>query len=878
MSDLRAGTALGHYVIVAPLGAGGMGTVYRARDTRLDRDVALKFLTAAGPGEAARLLAEAKAASALNHPGICTVHEVVDAANRAFIVMELIEGVSLEGLVRPGGLPAEAVTRHGVQIAEALAHAHARGLVHRDLKSANVIVTPEGRLKILDFGLAERLPPDDAQAATRTSRTLAGAGGVLAGTLHYMAPELLRAEPATPRSDVWALGVVLYELAAGRRPFDGPSAVDVTSSIVKDVPPPLPARVPGFVRTVIGRCLEKEPDRRYATAADVRAALEAGGTSDAGLSGGWFRAAAVRHRPAGVVSVIAVLAAAAASWWLRGDGAPRLPRLTNPVQITSALGLEDHAAWSPDGQFVLYSATDDADLYGGDWNLWVAPIDGGAPVNRTPDHAGDDRFPSPSPDGRSVAFWSDRDGGGLFVMSILGGAPVRVSDSVLPIVERHRTAWSPNGAELAFVDHASGAPLLAIVRWPGGDRRTLPMHGDTAGRFDLAWSPDGRFIAYADHVDPNSDVGRLWLLRLEDGASLPITAGATNDRSPTWRADSRGLYFASNRGGPMDVWHLAIATDGTPVAPPERLTTGLEVRSVAASPDGRRIAYSKGRRVANAWRVPIGPEAPTTWADAEQLTFDQAFIEVVEASRDGRQILFSSDRSGSIQLWGGRPGEAGFPRQVTFDAEPSWSPRFSPDGSRIAFYSLLDGHRAIFTMPGGGGARTPHTGGPHMDIDPSWAPDGRTLTFTSDRTGNFDVWTVDLANGRERQVTTHPALEWFPQWSPDGRHLVFRSDREGRSRLWLHDTSAPAGTPPERLTDGVASACAWAPDGRVVYYRGERDLWAVSLDDRTERPVTDFGTRRGNPGTRTLATDGRYLYFTWEEGLGDIWVMDVEWE
>jgi Tol biopolymer transport system component len=548
------------------------------------------------------------------------------------------------------------------------------------------------------------------------------------------------------------------------------------------------------------------------------------------------------------------------------------------VQVTSVIGVEDHPAWSADSRLVMYAATADADLYGGDWNIWVAPTDGGPPVNRTPDHTGDDRFPNPSPDGRSVAFWSDREGGGLFVMSALGGAAVRVADAVLPIVQRHRTAWSPDGSQLAFVDHASGSPVLAIVEWPGGNRRTLSMDGDTAGRFDLAWSPDGRFVVYADHVDPNSDLGRLWLLRLDDGVSVPVTDGASNDRSPTWRGDSLGIYFASNRGGPMDVWHLALAADGTALAPAVRLTTGLEVQSVSASPDGRRIAYSKGRRVSNAWRVPVGSGSRATWADAEQLTFDQAFIEFVETSRDGRQMLFSSDRSGGIQIWGGRPGEGGFPRQVTFSEEPSWSPRFSPDGSRIAFYALRDGHRAIFTMPAAGGPRTPHTGGAHMDVDPSWSPDARTLVFTSDRTGNFDVWTVDLETGLERPVTTHPALEWFPHWSPDGRRLVFRSDRGDESRLWLLEMPVAGEDAPQRLTTGVASASAWAPDGRTVYYRGERDFWAVSLDDRSERPVTDFGAKRGNPGSRSLATDGRDLYFTWEEGLGDIWVMDVESE
>lgn len=269
------GQTLGHYRIEAELGAGGMGVVYRARDTRLERSVALKFVGERGTAEAgARLVREARAASSLNHPHICHIYEVGEAEGRAYIAMELVEGRPLSALVPAEGLPVEGVLRYGAQVADALAHAHERGIVHRDLKSANVVITPEGRAKVLDFGLAGRLPDQELAEATR-SRAALTATHAVAGTLPYMAPEVLRGEPADARSDLWGLGVLLYEMAAGKLPFEGQTGFELSSAILREPPAPLPARVPAGLRAIIQRLLAKEPGQRYQRAGEVRAALEA---------------------------------------------------------------------------------------------------------------------------------------------------------------------------------------------------------------------------------------------------------------------------------------------------------------------------------------------------------------------------------------------------------------------------------------------------------------------------------------------------------------------------------------------------------------------------------------------------------------------------
>ena len=271
------GRTLGDYRILDKLGAGGMGEVYRAHDARLDRDVALKVLPTASfsdPAARARLLREARAAARLNHPNICTIHDVGEVEGHAYIAMELVEGEPLSVYLTRGPQPVEQTTRCALQLAEALAHAHDRGIVHRDLKSANVVMTPDGRPKVLDFGLAKQLRDGELDEATRSQSSLTGRGTVM-GTLAYMAPEQLRGEPADARSDIWALGVVMFEMASGTRPFQGNTGFQMSSAILNEAPGPLPRNVPLVLRTVIGRCLEKDPSRRYQHASEVRTALEA---------------------------------------------------------------------------------------------------------------------------------------------------------------------------------------------------------------------------------------------------------------------------------------------------------------------------------------------------------------------------------------------------------------------------------------------------------------------------------------------------------------------------------------------------------------------------------------------------------------------------
>ncbi|MGC2294125.1 MAG: serine/threonine-protein kinase, partial [Candidatus Acidiferrales bacterium] len=337
-----------HYRIVEKVGEGGMGVVYRAHDDRLNRDVALKFLPAElDKDENARLLLirEARTASALNHPNICTIYDVGEADGKSYIVMEFVNGRSLAEQIPEGGLPTETVIRYGEQIADAMAHAHEHGVIHRDLKTPNVIIMPGGRVKVLDFGLAKHMTPGEITLKTQSISTLTSEGAIV-GTMHYMAPELFRGEPADARSDIWALGVVLYEMANGKRPFRGRTSYELSSMILHDTAPALRENVPAGLRAVIEHCLAKEPAQRYQHASEVRAALEALRTNSAVIPASALHASAVlpavemRHRTLRSVilaslAAVALLVIAALVWklvevkwrWPRGVGAASIQSL-----------------------------------------------------------------------------------------------------------------------------------------------------------------------------------------------------------------------------------------------------------------------------------------------------------------------------------------------------------------------------------------------------------------------------------------------------------------------------------------------------------------------------------------------------------------------
>ncbi len=884
-SALVIGQTLAHYRIIKAIGAGGMGEIYLAEDSRLDRQVALKILPtelAVDASRRSRFAREAKALAALTHPSIVTVHSVEEADGLHFITMELVKGKTLAEILPRKGFSLKQFFNIAIPLADAIAAAHQQGITHRDLKPANIMVRDDGQLKVLDFGLAKSTgepsnPGGDAFTKSATQP------GQIAGTPAYMSPEQAEGKTIDTRSDIFSLGVVFYEMLTGQRPFAGETAAAVVSSILKDTPRPaseLQPAMPRELARLVHRCLAKNPLDRYQSVIDLRHALEETRQDvDAGISGSSNSPAqpSTRSLTTRLAIVAAALVAIAAGGWLiQGrDAADPLatPRLQNAVQVSTGLGAENYPTWSPDGGRLAYELDQAGYSFGGPSDIWVAQLGSGEPVNLTKDHAGNDRRPSWSPDGRDIAFLSDRDGGwGVHVVAAIGGN----ARKVLPLpgfapFGWSAPQWSGDGAKLLVtVNQKDEKAVIAVsVQSFETSRVTLPKH---EGEFmsDLSVTPDGRRFAYVVG-GAVSEVSRLWTITASGGDALPLTDGRTMVLSPTWSPDGRQVFYVSNQGGSMELWQQSVADDGTPTGQALAITHGLGIRSAAFSRDGSKLAYSRGAKVANVWRVPILSDRPATWTEAKQLTSDNAFIESLDASPDGSLLVLSSDRRGNPDLWL-MPIAGGEMTPLTTDPTPDWFPRWSPDGREIAFHAYRTGNRDIFVMPSRGGAARQLTSDPANDRIPSWSPDGQEVAFQSARLGpTRHTWIVPAKGGEAYQLT---AGENGAEWSPEGGWLLvprgdglYRVDRRG-------------GEPSRLLSTVRAPTSRFSSDGKSIYYsvvegpKENHDLWKLALDRGQVSRLTKLQGRRGSLAS-VFATDGRYLYFTWREDDGDIWVMDV---
>ena len=480
---LTVGSRIAHYDVTALIGEGGMGQVYQAHDTTLNRDVALKVLpadTAADPERLKRFQREAQAIAALNHPNVVTIYSVEQADATHFLTMELVEGKTLVELIPPGGLPLEDLLAVALPLTDAVSAAHERRIVHRDLKPANVMVGDDGRLKVLDFGLAKLRSELSAPSEAETASTLFTAPHRVLGTAAYMSPEQAEGKPADARSDIFSLGVVLFEMATGRRPFAGDSPAATISSILRDAPPPLKEirpDLPADVDRVVRRCLAKEPARRYHAASALRSELldlqeqvtrpesrPAPVTSAPSRSAG---------RRAAVVVGAGAVVLAGALWFVLGSRqtAPQLPANFN--QLTSNPGIEWFSSLAPDGQWIVFAG--DA---AGNRDIYLQSVTGQTPINLTADSVADEDHPSFSPDGERIAFRSERDGGGIFVMGRTGEAARRVTPAGF------NPAWSPDGTRIVYASIPQGLRPAntvrvqrAVARQRHGRRLDAPLRG-----------------------------------------------------------------------------------------------------------------------------------------------------------------------------------------------------------------------------------------------------------------------------------------------------------------------------------------------------------------------------------------------------------------
>lgn len=786
------GQSLLHYTVVERIGEGGMGVVYKARDTHLDRFVALKVLPhdrVASDDARRRFIQEAKSASALNHPNIVTVHDIAVQDGLTFIAMELVAGKTLAEMIPRQGLPIGRALAIAVQIADGLATAQRVGIVHRDLKPGNVMVGEDGRVKILDFGLA-KLVERTAQQPDGATRSLSDVTdrGLILGTVGYMSPEQAEGRALDHRSDIFSFGVVLYEMVTGRKPFTGETPLQTLSSILRDAPKPVSDTAPGVppeLERVIDRCLRKDPERRWQHIVDVRIALlDLKEESDSGKLVAPVQTIITRRRSRWPIAAgVAGLALAGAVGWLK-TRAPAVPAAIDlvPVPLTTYPGDERDPAFSPDGSQVAFSWGSE----GGVTNTYVKLIGPGEPIRLTNSpHA--ERMAQWSPDGRWIAFgrrmtnpYSD-----FVVIPALGG-PERVVVHAASVY----CFWTPDSQSLLIAD---GSPAT-LYKFPihGGDRVVVvePLQGKY-GVIGGVVAPDAKTMAVSYAVRGRRP---LYVVALDAGyaaAGQPraLTPDDWDVSSWAWTPDSRELIFirtitGNNLGGITAMYRVSV--DG---GTPRRLDfAGDNPWFLDVARRGNRLAYTRLQRDVNVYAAELAPDGTVKSPGSAVASSSRRDIDAMY-SPDGSRLVMSSDRDGSSEVWAvGADGRS--PRQVTnmgrtgvFDAA-DW-PQWSPDGTQIAFASRAPdgGGLDVFTVNAAGGAVRRLTDDPAADTAPSWSQDGKTIYFAASRGGARRVWSMPPSRGAARQLSSKPVvLPGGPLESPDGQWVYFRTT-EGIARV-----------------------------------------------------------------------------------------------
>ena len=820
---LSPGTRLGPYEIVELIGAGGMGEVWKARDTRLDRFVALKVLPAEKAADRERIrrfVREAKAASVLNHPNIVTIHGIDEADGFQFISMELVAGKTLHELIPSRGMRVGDTVKYAVQIADALAKAHAAGIIHRDLKPSNVMVTSDGHVKVLDFGIAKLTERAVGMLSetTRTHETPGTAAGVIVGTAPYMSPEQAEGKAIDSRSDIFSFGSLLYEMITGHRAFNGDSEVSILSAIVKDDTKPVSSITPGVPRDlekVITRCLRKDPARRFQHMDDLKVALldlkeewESGEPSEI------VGAKPKIGRKLQVAGLIAVILIAAAGAWLRFFRST----VTNPglspktVPLTSYVGDECCASFSPDGSEVAFVWTGPKR---DSQHIYVKLVDMENAVRLT-NNPNPDGSPAWSPDGRYIAFLRNLgDKMGVFLVPAIGGPErkLREIDSVLEVAREGRpvhgfatVTWYPDGKWLAFQDQDS----IWMFSVDTGERRklTFPPEGDSD--FNPAFSPDGKSLAFSRVLAPY--VSEIYLLALSDDRTpkaepKQLTFGRRFSRWPVWNANGSEIIFSFwiwPWPDESELLRLPVSEGGPP-----RPLLGAPVQGLhpVISRRGDRLAYTRFVSDSNIWRIEV--PGPNTKA-LEPVNFISSTYPDSSPvySPDGKKIVFTSARSGHDEMW---ICDSDGSNVVELTSTVAGSPHWSLDGQRIVFDSNVGGKFKVYTIDAAGGSPRSLTNGAADDAVASYSSDGHWIYFVSNRTGEWQVWKMPADGGQAIQVTKHGGRIGFE--SLDGTFVYYSKGLE-LTDLWR----VPAGGGEEtKILDSVWGM-AFAVARKGIYF------------------------------------------------------------
>lgn len=902
------GSTFGNYQVLGPLGTGGMGEVYKARDTRLNRLVAIKVLrrdVVAVPTRKQRFIQEAKSASALNHPNIVTIHDIFQHEGQDCLVMEYVTGKTLFALIPRAGMRVHEAVRIAIQVAEGLRKAHTAGIVHRDIKPSNVMVPDDGPVKILDFGLA-KLTESDGLSDQDPTLTAVTQEGQVVGTASYMSPEQAQGRPVDARSDIFAFGSLLYEMLTGQRAFRHDSTIGTLAAILHSDPTPLVSPdVPHALWLTLARCLRKNPDERWQNMADVKYLLDDVLRDMESPTALQPLAVKQRVRFPGWPAVLAASAASA----LLTYGIPRLlpgsgPRSTSGAvlrMVTADGGLTGYPAISRDGKMLAF-ASDRAKE--DNLDIWVQQTGGREPIRLTKDPA-DESDPAFSPDGTMIAFRSERDGGGLYLVPALGGAPVLLAP------HGRTPRFSPDGRWVAYsvggeAQSNAGSAGVFIVNSGGGVPR--PIHPEMATATNPVWSPTSDRLLVLGRKDPKASADSeidWWILPVEGGAPKRTGAYARLDAQKLlgtqfpqtypaavdWREEGTGLIlFSALRGAATNLWEIPVLGSGAA----QRLTLGPGMhRHASWSGDTSRLIFAAEELNFDVWRQPINGATGAATGAMQRLT-DEATEELMSSvSWDGGKIAYLSHRADN---WSLRIHEDRANAERTVFSSPT----------RLASAGISgDGTHILFTNGGYDLMSVPSAGGPAEKLCDrcgevmGGSTDGRQILYEPLENEDVLMYDAGLRTTVKLAVRAAPDLILSSsRFSRDGKWVAFHALRNATStaQIWIAPTGGATALPQTQwipVTDGsqLERDPAWSPDGRFLYFVSERDgfrcIWARALNPATKQPAGDaFAVRHlhssrfslrhvGSRGYLTgLSVGEGALVFSMGELKGNVWLEE----
>ena len=906
--SLAPGTRLGSYEIIAPIGAGGMGEVYRAKDTKLNRDVAIKVLPesfALDADRVARFTREAQVLASLNHPNIAAIYGIEESGNTRALVMELVEGEDLSAHIARGAMPLVEVLPIARQIAEALEAAHELGVVHRDLKPQNIKLRADGTVKVLDFGLAKAMTSGDGSSAnsanspTMTTPAMTAAGMIM-GTAAYMSPEQARGRAVDRRADIWAFGCVLYEMLAGRPAFHCDTVTDTLSAILRDDPDWTPlAGLPPPVDRLLRRCLEKDPKQRLRDIGEARILLS--DASSGAMKSAATPAANTPLAPAKTAvgrilaaAIVVAVMAAGTTWLAMRSGARPTSLEASIVKVTADSGLTYEPAVARGGSLLAYAS----DRGGDGLDIWVQPLPSGAPVQITHNPA-DDREPDFSPDGSRIVFRSDRDGGGAYEVPALGGAERLIA------AKGRTPKFSPDGK---WISYWTGGRAVKPTTWITDGRGGVPRAIGADLRFaGTLWCPDGKsVIGYGTNVKRTGS-DDWYAVDIDSGQAVSLGAArilkdaGLSVESPAAWLDGE-ILFPQMLGERQSLWAMPMRGCRSVAGAPRALTTGTPEDSspaVVSTPDGLRLFYAGAEERTNIFRLVAGSAADAPVI--APLTDDAAYDSWPSISSDGRTLAFGSERAGKVHpivrdLAARTSVDVALSSNVDATGGTLRTSVISPDGRTLAV--VLNDRKINLQPVAGGSARSIPV---EVDIRRLWDwPRPAIVTFsdtTSD--GRAEAFAVNIESGKMLKLLDSPLSKYLghARLAPDGKWMSLMdwvSDDLGRVVVVPYDGMTTATTSQViSITDGqsVVEENVWAPDGATLYMVSEADgyrcIWSRRLDPRTKQPVgpltavahfhrprQQIVTTANTPQRLDMSPTG--LVFAVTERHGNIWMATVK--